>query len=102
MMGTGRALPHKGLSELHPWSTSEASTRAPRGSEKAPILFIWDRTTDGGYGVPFGFAQHDREILKRDTAVESLVSQRARDMGHPAVQTLPGWLCLRGCGKLEG
>jgi hypothetical protein len=51
MIGTGRALPHKGLSELHPWSTREASSRAPRGSEKARILFIWDRTTDGGYGV---------------------------------------------------
>jgi hypothetical protein len=46
MTGAGRALPHKGLSELHPWNISEASTSTLRGRKKALIRFIWDRTID--------------------------------------------------------
>jgi hypothetical protein len=42
--------------------------------------------TTGGVGVRSDrhFVIDDREIPKRDKAVESHVSQKRRDMGHPA------------------
>jgi hypothetical protein len=44
MLGAGRALPHKGLSALQAWKTSEASRSALSSRKKALIVFIWDRT----------------------------------------------------------
>jgi hypothetical protein len=45
-IGSGRALPHKGLSALQAWQASEASRSALRGRRKALIL-LWDRSGVG-------------------------------------------------------
>jgi hypothetical protein len=45
MTGAGRALPHKGLTALHPGNASKASTSALRVHREALILVIRDRTT---------------------------------------------------------
>ena len=53
MTGTGRALPHKGLSALQPWRTSKANRSTLSGRKQVLIGFMRDRTmrwtcADGG------------------------------------------------------
>jgi hypothetical protein len=43
MIGAGRELPHRGLSELQACRIRQASRSAVRGRREALILFLWDR-----------------------------------------------------------
>lgn len=79
--GTGRALPHKGLSALQPGKNSKAIKSALGGRKNAPIRFIQHRTPGS----------------LRETAIGTRSASLPNDVGMFHSQSLTACPCARCC-----